>query len=35
MPDWVQAVFQVMYGVSEMMPITQSASVVAWATSAE
>ena len=34
-PDWAQAVFHVMYGVSEMMPITQSAPVVAWATSAE
>ena len=34
-PDWVHAVFQVMYGVSETMPITQSASVVACATSEE
>ena len=34
-PDWVHAVFHVMNGVSEMMVITQSASVVAWATSAE
>ena len=34
-PDCAHAVFQVMNGVSEMMLITQSALVVAWATSAE